>query len=201
MNSTLSATISAGNLGYIPCSMVEPNTANRCTNPEDANWAAPGVYFNWAWNGYLLGATVTPPGAGTMADWIDKTLSYGFGRVTGMLPPDTFGGYPGEGFYSTAYNAAYGAWGLGSNNYRDQAILSYEFLIAHDQSGPYAWWEGSTSPSTTTPWTGRPPVQAAAAPRRTPGASPWAASACSTRWPPSAPTERSSSAAASPVAG
>ena len=157
VNSTLSATISAGNLGYIPCSMVEPNTANRCTNPEDANWAAPGVYFNWAWNGYLLGATVTPPGAGTMADWIDKTLSYGFGRVTGMLPPDTFGGYPGEGFYSTAYNAAYGAWGLGSNNYRDQAILSYEFLIAHDQSGPYAWWEGSTSPSTTTPWTGDHP--------------------------------------------
>ena len=157
VNSTLSATISAGNLGYIPCSMVEPNTANRCTNPEDANWAAPGVYFNWAWNGYLLGATVNPPGAGTMADWIDKTLSYGFGRVTGMLPPDTFGGYPGEGFYSTAYNAAYGAWGLGSNNYRDQAILSYEFLIAHDQSGPYAWWEGSTSPSTTTPWTGDHP--------------------------------------------
>ncbi len=158
VNSTLSATISAGNLGYIPCSMVEPNTANRCTNPEDANWAAPGVYFNWAWNGYLLGATVTAPGTGTMADWIDKTLSYGFGRVTGMLPPNTFGGYPGEGFYSTAYNAAYGAWGLGSNNYRDQAILSYEFLIAHDQSGPYAWWEGSTSPSTTTPWTGDHPA-------------------------------------------
>ena len=158
VNATLSATISAGSLGYIPCSMVEPNTANRCTNPEDANWAAPGVYFNWAWNGYLLGAPVTPPGAGTMAGWIDKTLSYGFGRVTGMLPPDTFGGYPGEGFYSTAYNAAYGAWGLGSNNYRDQAILSYEFLIAHDQSGPYSWWEGSTSPSTTTPWTGDHPA-------------------------------------------
>ena len=158
VNSTLSATISAGNLGYIPCSMVEPNTANRCANPEDANWAAPGVYFNWAWNGYLLGATVTPPGTGTMADWIDTTLSYGFGRVTGMLPANTFGGYPGEGFYSTAYNAAYGAWGLGSNNYRDQAILSYEFLIAHDQSGPYAWWEGSTSPSSTTPWTGDHPA-------------------------------------------
>ena len=157
VNTTLSATISAGHLGYIPCSMVEPNTANRCTNPEDANGAAPGVYFNYAWNGYLLGATLTPPGSGTMADWIDKTLSYGFGRVTGMLPADTFGGYPGEGFYSTAYNAAYGAWGLGSNNYRDQGILSYEFLIAHDQSGPYAWWEGSTSPSTTTPWTGDHP--------------------------------------------
>jgi hypothetical protein len=92
-----------------------------------------------------------------MAGWIDKTLSYGFGRAAGLLPPGTFGGYPGEGFYSTAYNAAYGAWGLASNSYRDEGILAYEFLIANDQSGPYAWWEGSTSPSTTTPWAGNHP--------------------------------------------
>ena len=158
VNSTLSSTISSNNLDYIPCSMVEPNTANRCSNPEDANWAAPGVYFNWAWNGYLLGAPVTGPDGGTVADWIDKTLSYGFGRVQGMLPANTFGGYPGEGFYSTAYNGAYGAWGLGSNNYRDEGILSLEFLINNDQAGPYSWWEGSTPPSTTTPWIGNHPA-------------------------------------------
>jgi hypothetical protein len=157
VNKTLSQTISANHLDYIPCSMTEPNTANRCDNPEDANWAAPGVYFNEAWNGYLLGATLTPPGSGTMADWIDQTLAYGFGRASGMLPANTFGGYPGEGFYSTAYNAAYGSWGLASNDYRDQGILSDEFLISNDQSGPYSWWEGSTSPSTTTPWTGNHP--------------------------------------------
>ena len=158
VNSTLSATISANNLDYIPCSMVEPNTANRCSNPEDANWAAPGVYFNWAWNGYLLDAPMTGPDGGTVADWIDKTLSYGFGRAQGMLPANTFGGYPGEGFYSTAYNGAYGAWGLGSNNYRDEGILSLEFLINNDQAGPYSWWEGSTPPSTTTPWIGNHPA-------------------------------------------
>ena len=158
VNSTLSSTISSNNLDYIPCSMVEPNTANRCSNPEDANWAAPGVYFNWAWNGYLLGAPMTGPDGGTVADWIDKTLSYGFGRVQGMLPADTFGGYPGEGFYSTAYNGAYGAWGLGSNNYRDEGIFSLEFLINNDQAGPYSWWEGSTPPSTTTPWIGNHPA-------------------------------------------
>jgi hypothetical protein len=158
VNSTLSATISAGGLNYIPCSMVEPNTANRCSNPEDANWAAPGVYFNWAWNGYLLGVPMTAPDGGTVADWIDKTLSYGFGREQGLLPPNTFGGYPGEGFYSTTYNAAYGAWGLGSDNYRDEGILSYEFLIDNDQAGPFAWWEGSTAPSTTTPWIGNHPA-------------------------------------------
>ena len=158
VNSTLSSTISSNNLDYIPCSMVEPNTANRCSNPEDANWAAPGVYFNWAWNGYLLGAPMTGPEGGTAADWIDKTLSYGFGRVQGMLPANTFGGYPGEGFWSTAYNGAYGAWGLGSNNYRDEGILSLEFLINNDQAGPYSWWEGSTPPSTTTPWIGNHPA-------------------------------------------
>ena len=158
VNSTLSSTISANNLNYIPCSMVEPNTANRCSNPEDANWAAPGVYFNWAWNGYLLGAPMTGPDGGTVADWIDKTLSYGFGRVQGLLPANTFGGYPGEGFWSTAYNGAYGAWGLGSNNYRDEGILSLEFLINNDQAGPYSWWEGSTPPSTTTPWIGNHPA-------------------------------------------
>ncbi|HEY1703088.1 MAG TPA: hypothetical protein VGG75_25590 [Trebonia sp.] len=158
VNSTLSATITSNGLDYLPCSMTEPNTANRCSNPEDANWAAPGVYFNWAWNGYLLDAPMTSPDGDTAADWIDKTLSYGFGRVTGELPANTFGGYPGEGFYSTAYNAAYGAWGLGSNDYRDEGILAYEFLIAHDQAGPYSWWEGSAAPSTTTPWLGDHPA-------------------------------------------
>jgi hypothetical protein len=41
VNSTLSSTISSNNLNYIPCSMLEPNTANRCSNPEDANWPRP----------------------------------------------------------------------------------------------------------------------------------------------------------------
>lgn len=158
VNSTLSTTISTNNLNYIPCSMVQPNTANRCSNPEDANWAAPGVYFNWAWNAQLLGAPMTAPSGGTAGDWIDKTLSYGFGREKGLLPADTFGGYPGEGFWSTAYNAAYGAWGLASSNYRDEGILSYEFLINNDQAGPFAWWEGATPPSTTTPWIGNHPA-------------------------------------------
>src|ERR1700722_3675190 len=65
VNATLSATIAKGHLDYIPCSMTEPNTDNRCTNPEDANWAAPGVYFNWAWNAAQLGDPVTAPVQGT----------------------------------------------------------------------------------------------------------------------------------------
>jgi hypothetical protein len=157
VNATLSSTISTYKLDYLPCSMVEPNSANRCSHPEDANWAAPGVYFNWVWNGYLLGAPRTGPAGRTVGDWAGRTLSYGFGRLKGLLPPDTFGGYPGEGFWSTAYNGAYGAWGLGSSNYRDEGILALEFLINNDQAGPYAWWEGSTPPGPT-PWIGNHPA-------------------------------------------
>ena len=36
--------------------MTEPNTANRCANAEDANWAAPFLFGRWAWDGYLFGA-------------------------------------------------------------------------------------------------------------------------------------------------
>jgi hypothetical protein len=151
-NRTLDATIAAYHLDYLPCSMTEPNTANRCRNPEDANWAAPFQFGRWAWDARLFDAPVTGPGV----TLIDATYSYGFGRLRGLLPPNTFGGYPSD-YYSTAYNAGYGSWGLASVHHRDQGILSYEFMIANDQSGPYSWWESSTAPSTTTPWTGKHP--------------------------------------------
>jgi hypothetical protein len=151
-NRTLDATIAAFHLDYLPCSMTEPNTANRCRNPEDANWAAPFQFGRWAWDAQLFDAPVTGPGVSL----IDATYSYGFGRLRGTLPPNTFGGFPSD-YYSTAYNAGYGSWGLASVHHRDQGILSYEFMIANDQSGPYSWWESSTAPSTTTPWKGKHP--------------------------------------------
>ena len=100
-----------------------------------------------------FGATVHGPGA-TM---IDSTYDYGFGRLKGKLPPNTFGGFPGD-YYSTAYNAGYGTAGLASQHHRDQGILSYEFMITNSQSGPYSWWESSSAPSTHTSWLGRHPT-------------------------------------------
>jgi hypothetical protein len=87
---------------------------------------------------------------------IDATYDYGFARLKGKLPPNTFGGFPGD-YYSTGYNAGYGTAGLASQHHRDQGILSYEFMIANSQSGPYSWWESSSAPSTHTPWLGRHP--------------------------------------------
>ncbi len=149
---TLDATIATYHLNYLPCSMVEPNTDNRCVNAEDANWAAPFLFGRWAWDGYLFGAKLSGPGISL----INATYSYGFRRLAGKLPPDTFGGYPTQ-YYSTAYNAGYGEWGLASTKYRDQGILSYEFMIANGQSGPYSWWESQQFPNPGAPWTGTHP--------------------------------------------
>ena len=152
-NQVLDATISRYGLDYLPCSLLAPNSANRCANPEDANWTSPFGFGGWAWTGSLFGATLNGPGASL----IDATYAYGFRRLEGMLPPDTFGGFPGD-YYSTAYNAGMGSAGLASTEYRDQGILSYEFMIENSQSGPYSWWESSSIPSATTPWIGKHPV-------------------------------------------
>ena len=103
-------------------------------------------------DGSLFGAPLSGPGISL----IDATYSYGFGRLAGKLPANTFGGYPTQ-YWSTAYNAGYGEWGLASDNYRDQGILSYEFMIADGQSGPYSWWESQQFPNPGSPWTGTHP--------------------------------------------
>jgi hypothetical protein len=152
VNQRLAQTIAQYHLSYLPCSMTEPNTSNRCANPEDANWAAPFLFGRWAWDGYLFGAKLSGPGVSL----IDATYDYGFGRLAGKLPANTFGGYPDQ-FYSTAYNAGYGEWGLASNDHRDQGILSYEFMITNGQSGPYSWWESQQFPNSGSPWIGTHP--------------------------------------------
>jgi len=150
-NQTLTATIGRYGLDYLPCSILAPNTANRCSNPEDANWASP--LARWAWDGYLLGANRSGPGL----SMIDSTYAYGFRRLVGVLPPDSFGGFPDD-YYTSGYNAGYGSAALAGSAYRDQGILSYQFMIDNDQSGPYSWWESSAPPSSTSPWTGNHPT-------------------------------------------
>jgi hypothetical protein len=152
-DTTLRHTITSNHLTYLPCSMLEPNTANRCANPADANWAAPFLFGRWAWDGQLFGADVNGPGLRL----IDATYDYGFARLAGRLPPNTFGGYPSD-FWSTAYNAGYGEWGLASRNHRSQGISSYQWMIANDQSGPYSWWESSANPNPASPWVGVHPA-------------------------------------------
>jgi hypothetical protein len=152
-NRTLSTTIRRFHLSYLPCSIVEPNTANRCARADDANWAAPFLFGRWAWDAQLFGARIDGPGA----NLIDATYAYGFNRLRGKLPADTFGGYPSD-YFTTGYNAGYGSWGLASEHHRDQGIRSYEFMVDHGQSGPYSWWESATRPPARSPWIGSHPA-------------------------------------------
>jgi hypothetical protein len=152
-DAVLAETITTNHLDYLPCSLTQPNTANRCRNPKDANWTSPFGFGGWAWEAGLLGGEVTGPGA----TLVDATYDYGFGRLKGILPPDTSGGFPGD-YYSSGYNAAQGAAGLASVGHRDQGILSFDFMVAHGQSGPWSWWESSSAPNPRSPWVGSHPA-------------------------------------------
>ena len=152
-NTVLGQTITRDGLDYLPCSLVQPNTANRCNNPKDANWTSGFGFGSWAWEGSLLDAPLSGPGF----TLIDPTYDYGFGRLRGLLPPDTTGGFPGD-YYTSAYNAAQGLAGLESASHRDQGILGYDFMAAHSQSGPWSWWESSSAPDPASPWVGRHPA-------------------------------------------
>ena len=184
----LNQTITTNHLDYLPCSLLQPNTANRCTNPKDANWTSPFGFGAWAWEAGLLAAPVTGPGESL----IDATYDYGFGRLKGVLPPDTTGGFPGD-YFSSAYDAANGAAGLASSGHRDQGILDYEFMIANGQSGPWSWWESSSAPDPARcGWATT--HRRAKGPRPMRGASPDRTRCSSTRSPPSSPTGPWSSA-------
>jgi hypothetical protein len=150
VNSELSQTMSQAGIDYLPCNLAEPNTANRCRDPQDANWASMLLFGRWFWEGYLWGAAQSGP----LIDSLDATYSYGFNRLEGVLPPHTYGGYPG---YSTGYNAGYGHSGLRGTKYRTEAILDYQFMLDNTQSSPYGWWENIEPPAQTA-WDGTHPA-------------------------------------------
>ncbi len=150
-NQTLAATISRYGLTTCPARSSRPTPPTGAPTPRTPTGRHRSA--RWAWDGYLLGATLSGPGF----SMIDATYAYGFGRLEGILPPNTFGGFPDD-YYSSGYNAGYGSTALAGTAYRDQGILSYEFMIENSQSGPYSWWESSTAPSATTPWVGNHPA-------------------------------------------
>jgi hypothetical protein len=153
-NRELSATIARGHLAYLPCALLQPNTANRCRNPKDANWTSPLAGGQWSWEAGLFGAPRSGPGL----TLLDATYRYGFGRLKGLLPPDTAGGFPTD-WYSTAYNAGMGAAGLAGTRYRDQGIMAFQFMLARTQSGPNSWWESAGPPDPKNPWVGSHPAR------------------------------------------
>ncbi len=155
MNGTdtvMSRTINNNSLNYIPCSITQPNTSNRCNDPRDANWASFFMFGRWSWEGFLLGSNQYGYGISK----IDDTYDYGFGRLAGQgYPQFTFGGFP-TGWFSTGYNISYSSGGLRGQRYRELWYDCYRFTIDNALSGPYCHWEGIGWPSGTN-WEGTHP--------------------------------------------
>jgi hypothetical protein len=146
VNNRLQLTMISSVIDYLPCALDQPNDANRCRDPKDANWASMLLFGRWYWEGYLWGANQSGP----MLDNLDATYAYGFARLKDILPAHTYGGYPG---YSTGYNAGYGRSGLRGTQYRSEAIEDYLFMLDNTQSSPFGWWENIGDPGST-PWGG-----------------------------------------------
>ena len=150
VNQQLAHTMQSNEIAYLPCDITQPNNANRCNNPNDANWASMLLFGRWFWEGFLWGAEQSGP----LINSIDATYNYGFDRLKSILPAHTYGGYPG---YSTTYNAGYGRSGLRSVLYRTEAILDYQFMLDNTQSSPFGWWEGIEAPRKSA-WEGTHPA-------------------------------------------
>jgi hypothetical protein len=150
-NSLVGSNESANGFDYLPCTIDQPNSANRCGTYNDANWASPGWVGQNQWSVMLMGG----PLSGLLGEpaQIDNMYAMGFARLASNgYPYPTFGAFTG---YSTAYNTAYANDGLYSNNYRDLPITSYAWQIETTTGGPNAWWEANGSgPDPSNPWVG-----------------------------------------------
>lgn len=151
LNTVLAANQSANGFSFLPCTVNQPNSANRCNTFNDANWASPEWVNQNQWSTFLEGGTLSGiAGSGTQGDAL---YTWGFARLAANgLPFPTFGAFNG---YSTAYNTAYSSNGLYGTQYRDLPITSYAWQIATTTGGPNAWWEANGSgPSSSNPWIG-----------------------------------------------
>jgi ricin-type beta-trefoil lectin protein len=151
LNTVLSANESANGFSFLPCTVNQPNSANRCNTFNDANWASPEWVNQNQWSTFLEGGTLS--GIAGSATQGDALYAWGFARLAANgLPYPTFGAFNG---YSTAYNTAYSSNGLYGTQYRDLPITSYAWQIATTTGGPSAWWEANGSgPSSGNPWIG-----------------------------------------------
>jgi hypothetical protein len=151
LNTVVGSNESANGFNFLPCTVDQPDSANRCGTFNDANWASPGWVGQNQWSTMLMGGSLT----GIMGDpgQIDRMYQMGFSRLSANgLPYPTFGAFNG---YSTGYNTSYSNDGLFSTSYRDLPITSYAWQIQSTTGGPNAWWEANGSgPNPANPWIG-----------------------------------------------
>ena len=125
VNTLVGQNESANGFTFLPCTLTQADSANRCGTYNDANWASPGWVGQDQWSTMLMGGTLT----GLIGEpaQADQMYQMGFARLAANgLPYPTFGGFTG---YSSAYNTSYSNDGLYSNDYRDLPITSYAWQI------------------------------------------------------------------------
>jgi hypothetical protein len=151
LNTLLGRNESANGFNYLPCTVDQPDTANRCNTFNDANWASPLWVGQNQWSTMLMGGTLT--GIAGDPNQGDGRYRFGFARLAANgLPFPTFGAFNG---FSTAYNTAYSSNGLYGNAFRDLSITSYAWQIQTTTGGPNSWWEANGSgPNPNNPWIG-----------------------------------------------
>ncbi len=151
VNTLVGQNESANGFTFLPCTLTQPDSANRCGTYNDANWASAGWVGQDQWSTMLMGGALT--GLIGQPSQADQMYQMGFARLAANgLPYPTFGGFTG---YSSAYNTSYSNDGLYSNDYRDLPITSYAWQIETTTGGPNAWWEANGSgPSPSNPWIG-----------------------------------------------
>ncbi|HLI71455.1 MAG TPA: cellulose-binding domain-containing protein [Ktedonobacteraceae bacterium] len=148
-NAGLAANQAANNFSYLSCEVNVPDSADRCSQPTDSNWAANTFFGQDPWDLMLMGGN--PSGLIGSPTQVDNTYAFGYGRLQGVLPYPTCGAFTG---YSTAYNTAYAQSSFLGTKYRDLALTSYAWQIANTTNGPNAWWEAESSLSPGNPWAG-----------------------------------------------
>ena len=102
LNTVLGSDESTNSFSFLPCTVNQPDSANRCNTFNDANWASPEWVNQNQWSTFLEGGTLS--GIAGSASQGDALYAFGFARLaSNNLPFPTFGAFNG---YSTAYNTA-----------------------------------------------------------------------------------------------
>jgi hypothetical protein len=151
LNTVLGKNESTNGFTYLPCTVDQPDTANRCNTFNDANWASPLWVGQNQWSTLLMGGALN--GIAGDPSQGDGRYRFGFARLAANgLPFPTFGAFNG---FSTAYNTAYSSNGLYGTAFRDLPITSYAWQLRTTTGGPNAWWEANgNGPDPNNPWIG-----------------------------------------------
>ncbi|PWE00590.1 hypothetical protein [Marinilabilia rubra] len=142
-------------INYIPCSLEKPNEDFVNVMKDNSSmWATP-FWFGMNWNTYLAGGKYEGP----LKEWVDNTYKWGYEkqRKSGARPHNVGTWVSYGGGVASAYNSAFSISGLFSQNYRQEAIKSYQFLLKYGQSAPYGFWEMFHEVDPENPWEGNHP--------------------------------------------